>query len=462
MLSEPIPKLEQSTSILCANLGKCFQVYDNPKARLKQALWQKRRQYYREFWAIKDISLEVKRGETVGIVGPNGSGKSTLLQIICGTLTPTTGIAATQGRISALLELGSGFNPDFTGRENIYLNASILGLTTHEIEQQLDEILSFADIGNFIEQPVKTYSSGMAIRLAFAIAINIKPDILVVDEALSVGDERFQRKCFSKIESIRDSGTAILFVSHSASAITDLCDRAVLLDSGMLLAAGEPKQVVGWYQKLLYSTTETRTEILSEIGSENLANDYDLSQANESNISLPFTKKVGAEDKSLPLESYDPSLRPTSTIGYHPNGAIIKEVFITSLHNKSLNTLLSGSKYLFRYSIEFTRSAKNISYGMLIKTMNGVELGGYNTRLPGKTSVISANEGDKHVAEFEFCCRLNPGTYFLNAGIYGDIGGGETCLHRILDCLMFRVAAPEDSCATSIINFSILPNIQVI
>lgn len=221
--------------------------------------------YYKEFWALKDVSFEVKKGETVGIIGRNGSGKSTLLQMICGTLSPTGGSVETRGRIAALLELGSGFNPEFTGRKNVYMNAAVLGLSPEEVDARFDDIAACADIGQFIEQPVKTYSSGMVVRLAFAVAINVEPEILIVDEALSVGDELFQRKCFSRIETIKNNGATILFVSHSGGTIVELCDRAVLMDSGEKLAVGVPKQIVGHYQKLLYAPADKHESIREQI-----------------------------------------------------------------------------------------------------------------------------------------------------------------------------------------------------
>ena len=258
----------KDTTIACENLGKCYKIYDTQQARLKQIIAGKKKVYYKEFWANKNISLEIRRGEAVGIVGSNGSGKSTFLQMICGTLTPTTGTVTTKGRLSALLELGAGFNPEFSGMENIYLNSSILGMTKGETKNELENILSFADIGDFINQPVKSYSSGMQIRLAFSIAINVKPEILIVDEALAVGDERFQRKCYSKIESLRENGATIMFVSHSASAIVDLCDRAIMMSSGEVIADGEPKKIIHYYQKLLYAPEPKKINIRNEIISE--------------------------------------------------------------------------------------------------------------------------------------------------------------------------------------------------
>lgn len=227
-------------AIKVSNLSKCYQIYDKPQDRLKQGLWRGRKQFYREFWALRDVSFEVNRGETVGVIGRNGSGKSTLLQMICGTLTPTTGEIEVNGRVAALLELGAGFNPEFTGRENVYLNAAIMGLSQQEIERRFDAIAAFADIGEFIEQPVKTYSSGMYVRLAFAVATSVEPDILIVDEALSVGDIAFQNKCMMRIKKLKDQGTNVLFVSHDLSTLQMICDRVIWLHDGLVMAIGDP------------------------------------------------------------------------------------------------------------------------------------------------------------------------------------------------------------------------------
>jgi ABC-type polysaccharide/polyol phosphate transport system ATPase subunit len=229
--------------IQVVNLGKCYRIYDSPKDRLKQALWRGRRQYYREFWALRNISLEVRRGETLGIIGRNGSGKSTLLQMICGTLTPTEGALQTHGRVAALLELGSGFNPEFTGRENVAINARLLGLSEKEVDEKFDEIVEFSEIGQFIDQPVKTYSSGMFVRVAFAIASHSDPDILIVDEALSVGDFAFQNKCITRIKQLRDKGMTLIFVSHDLSTLQLICNRAIWIHEGQLKAVGDPVQI---------------------------------------------------------------------------------------------------------------------------------------------------------------------------------------------------------------------------
>ena len=235
------------------NVGKCYHIYDRPQDRLKQMLWRGRRCYYREFWALRDISFTVRRGETVGVIGRNGSGKSTLLKLLCGTLTTTTGAVTVCGRVAALLELGTGFNPEFTGRENVYLNAAILGLDDGEVEHYLPEILAFADIGEFIDQPVKTYSSGMAVRLAFAVAAHVRADILIIDEALAVGDVFFVQKCMRFLRKFQEHGT-LFFVSHDTAAVINLCDRVLWLEQGQLREAGSAKEVCEHYLAKLFQT----------------------------------------------------------------------------------------------------------------------------------------------------------------------------------------------------------------
>lgn len=241
--------------IAARDVGKMYRLYDRPQDRLKEQLfWRFGKSYGHEFWALQGMSLDVQQGEALGIIGRNGSGKSTLLQIIAGTLNPTCGVVTVRGRVAALLELGSGFNPEFTGRENVYLNGAIIGLSRNDINQKFREILAFADIGQFIDQPVKTYSSGMVVRLAFAVQVAVAPEILIVDEALSVGDVFFQQKCFAKIREILAGGTTLLFVSHDMAAVLNVCSRALLLGAGRILHMGQPEEVVSRY----YSTIGTR------------------------------------------------------------------------------------------------------------------------------------------------------------------------------------------------------------
>lgn len=234
-------------AIRVENLSKCYQIYEHPRDRLLQMLARSRKQYFREFWALRDVSFEVRKGETVGIIGRNGSGKSTLLQMVCGTLSPSSGAVRTNGRVSALLELGSGFNPEFTGRENIYMNGSVLGLTEADIAARYEEIVTFAEIGDFIDQPVKTYSSGMVVRLAFAVSVYVDPDILVVDEALAVGDAAFQYKCLDRLKQMSQSGVTLLFVSHDIGMVQNFCDRAIYLHNGEIKAQGASDNLAELY-----------------------------------------------------------------------------------------------------------------------------------------------------------------------------------------------------------------------
>ncbi|ABO56202.1 ABC transporter ATP-binding protein [Azospira oryzae] len=457
--------MSSEIAIKVENLSKCYQVYEQPRDRLKQftlprlqtALGQRPKQYFREFWALRDVSFEVKRGETVGIIGRNGSGKSTLLQMICGTLNPTGGSIQAQGRIAALLELGSGFNPEFTGRENVYLNAAVLGLSSAEIDRRFDEIVAFADIGDFINQPVKTFSSGMMVRLAFSVAINVEPQILVVDEALSVGDELFQRKCFSRIEAMRKAGVTILFVSHSGGTVVELCDRAVLLDSGELLAMGRPKQIVGRYQKLLYAPAEKREYLRNEIRRDSdsgVTNKPDKLSEVSSQLQIPGT----IESQDLP-DSYDPALRPLSTIAYASYGAVIHDPAIYTLDGQCVNNLTRGKTYRYRYRVSFEHAASNVRFGMLIKTTSGVELGGAASASSNRTSLPYVSAGSEYVIQFDFCCRLNAGVYFLNAGVTGEVNGSETYLHRLIDVAMFRVISESENRATGIVDFSCTPSV---
>jgi lipopolysaccharide transport system ATP-binding protein len=258
-------------AIKVENLSKCYHVYDKPRDRLLQMLSFGRKHYFREFWALRDVSFEIKKGETVGIIGRNGSGKSTLLQMICGTLNPTGGNILINGRIAALLELGSGFNADFTGRENVYLNGTLLGLSKEEVDKRFSDIEAFAEIGDFIDQPVKTYSSGMFVRLAFAIQANVDPDILIIDEALAVGDTYFVHRCMLRINELQKSGTTILFVSHDANAVRNLCSRAIWLLDGNVQGEGDSSEIVDNYLANLFGHDIVSTKDLISLASDKVS-----------------------------------------------------------------------------------------------------------------------------------------------------------------------------------------------
>lgn len=431
------------------NVSKCFKRYSHPAGRLKDLLFPQH-STADEFWALQNINLEIPKGETWGLVGRNGSGKSTLLQILVGTLTATTGTVEVAGRISALLELGSGFNPEFTGRQNVFFNGKILGLDQAEIEAKFDQIASFADIGDFIDQPVKTYSSGMFVRLAFAVATSVEPDILVVDEALAVGDEVFQRKCFARIESIQDRGGTILFVSHSASSIIELCNQAILMDQGELLLQGEPKFIVFKYHKLIYAP-ENKLEAIRN----SIKNIYHASSNNNSQQKQEFSKfNTLKTPTQVSEDAYDPNLVPKSTLSYIARGAKIQSPHLKNQEGKQVNLINRGKAYIYSYTVEFSEAAYNVRFGMLIKTISGVELGGGVSHLPEDAIEIVTPRTIMQV-DFKFNCYLLPGVYFLNAGVVGLIDGQESYLHRCLDVAMFRVQAETELLATAIVDFGI-------
>ncbi|MCG9555987.1 ABC transporter ATP-binding protein [Vibrio kanaloae] len=464
---------DDNVAIRVDGVSKVFQIYDNPKNRLKQAIYPKiqralrlgEHKYYNEFSALDNVSFEIRKGETVGIVGRNGSGKSTILQIICGTLSQTAGIVETNGRVAALLELGSGFNPEFTGRENVFMNAAILGLTKEETKNRFDSIVSFADIGTFIDQPVKSYSSGMVVRLAFAVSINVAPEILVIDEALSVGDEKFQRKCFSRLEELKRRGTTILFVSHSGPQVIELCDRAILMDYGEKLIEGNSKEVIGHYQRLLYATEDKSPSIRADIVELSKAKSGDVEELDLDNTSSAVTEiqQANMSDSSRKKESmedcFDENLKPTSTIAYEPNGAVISAPYIYSKDGRKVNNLIPREKYVYRYRVRFTKSAENVRFGMLIKTLSGLELGGAHTANSFIEAIPTVKKGETYIVEFAFNCNVTQGVYFMNAGAVGTVDGEETHLHRLLDVQMFRVLPSMENLSTAIVDFGCVPNI---
>lgn len=440
--------MSSDVAIVVRALGKAYPVYAKPHHRLLQMFSRDKRRWFREFHALQSLDLEVRRGETLGIVGRNGSGKSTLLQLICGTLSPSTGSVQVNGRIAALLELGAGFNPEFTGRENVFLNGSILGLTRAEVERRFDAIAAFADIGEFIEQPVKTYSSGMYVRLAFAVAINVDPDILVIDEALSVGDEGFQRKCFARIEAIRERGATVLFVSHSAGTVVDLCDRAVLLDQGELIAEGAPRHVVAQYQRMLHAPAERAARIRAELASNRASDVAPLG---------PTAGPVHAVD--APREAYwEEGLVSPVAVAYENRGADLEDPHLETRDGRRVNVLVPGDTYRFVYRIRLSRSLAGARCGMMIRTKTGIDLGGCVS--DGDPAAI-VEAGSVLDVRLGFRCTLSAGTYFLNAGIVARLGEGEEFVNRWVDVGMFRVMSDARSRATGLVDFDVSPQMSV-
>lgn len=431
------------------NVSKTFEIYKRPSDRLKQIIWGKRRKFYEEFQALRNIDLDICRGETVGVVGRNGAGKSTLLQIICGTLSHSAGHVKTNGRIVALT-LGSGFNPEFSGHENIFMNGTILGLTRKEITAQYDSILQFADIGRFIHRPVKCYSSGMKSRLAFAVAIHVNPDILIVDETLSVGDEAFRRKCFARLEEFRQQGKTILFVSHAAGQIVSLCDRAILIDGGEKLLDGFPRVVMNYYHQLMSVPAHQALEIRDQIIAiaPNVAEESLLpkQQADSSAIEPPnnLMEQNGHEKTNKQLakntnvaevtDLFDPNLKPKSTVAHAGDTAEISNVQIFNQQNKLVNVLCFGKQYTCRYSVKVKGLVDELYCGISIKTTNGIQISGVLSQSISYVSVDSILD-----VSFDFHAILKPGNYFLNAKVVGKANGQRKILHRIFDAAMFRI-----------------------
>ena len=438
------------------NVTKTYRLYDNQADRVKEAFHPFRKKYHHNFNALNNVTFNVKKGETVGIVGRNGSGKSTLLQIICGILHPTSGRVDVNGKVSALLELGAGFNPEFSGYHNVYINGSILGLARDEIDARFDEIVAFADIGDFIHQPVKSYSSGMIVRLAFAVAINIEPDILIVDEALAVGDEAFQRKCFARLKKIQESGGTILFVSHGATTIVELCNRALLLDQGELLISGSPKQVISHYHKMIFAPA-TKIEDMKKKWRLNpnrfnlvADDDTDENENLEPDGELNRIEHEAIDDFSQ-KSFFVPDMKPKSTVYYEKRGAVIENPHITTLDGRQVNVLANNGEYVFTYAVYFDRPAFHVRFGMLIKTVSGLEIGGH-VSAPVGAGIEHIDNGTRWRIRFGFRCLLNPGVYFLNAGVLASIGETEVFLDRNIDVVMFRVQEEPGFTSTAIVD----------
>ena len=443
-------------------LSKIYRIWNSPSSRLKAPLLKKfgrfipklflpksikigsdvnaENRYYTDFEALNDVSFDVLKGQAVGIVGRNGSGKSTLLQLICGTLTPTTGSVEIKGRIAALLELGSGFNPEFTGVENIYLNGAVLGLSKKQMDDRFEGILNFAGIGPFIHQPIKTYSSGMAVRLAFAVQVSVDPDILIVDEALAVGDEAFQQKCFRRIQELQKNGTTILFVSHDSGSVISLCDHAVMLRNGKVFIAGTPKSVVTTYQKSLANDTESDDILLSDFNRieapARKATGIEVDQKDQSIEMVEKTAGSTVSDDSY----FDPSLLSDTLVEYSNNGAQIENATIINGDAEIVNVLRHGSTYKLSFDTFFSEDEVGVNIGCKVKTLKGIELCGTNTGLISKRD--EEVEKDKHyTTSFQFTCHLLPGTYSINVGVSCLKDGEDRFMTRIVDVLLFRVSS---------------------
>lgn len=401
------------TAISVNDVSKLYKLYDKPSDRLKESLGLSRKKKYKEHYALKNVSFEVKRGETVGIIGTNGSGKSTMLKIITGVLNPTAGQVTINGRISALLELGAGFNMEYTGLENVYLNGTMIGFSREEIDAKLDEILRFADIGDFIHQPVKTYSSGMFVRLAFAVAINIDPEILIVDEALSVGDVFFQAKCYKKFEEFKKLGKTILFVSHDLGSVAKYCDRVVLLNQGKKLSEGEPKPIIDMYKKVL-------------------VNQLDSAGAD-----------VGEEQ--MEIDNWKEKLKRNPNCEEYGNGmATIVDYAIIDDAKAITDSISKGSEFTIKFRVLFHSNIENPIFAFTIKDLKGTEITGTNTMYE-RIYVDKVKPGDVKTVTFRQEMNLQGGEYLLSLGCTGYILDEFQVFHRLYDVCNITVISDKNS-----------------
>lgn len=422
--------LSSNIAIHLDNVQKTYKLFARPLHRVAEALLPNSSgKYHQEFHALKGISFTVGKGQTFGIIGENGSGKSTLLQVICGILQPTFGQVDVNGRISALLELGAGFNPEFTGRENVFLNGAILGVERHVMEKTLDDILAFADIGAFIDQPVKTYSSGMYVRLAFAVAINVNPDILIVDEALSVGDTSFQAKCFAKFKEFQDKGATILFVTHSMDLITRYCDNALLLEHGQIVKSGPAKEVVDEYNRRIVNCSETSSDTNepAQIDANDNEKEEIVTQINDHMLESELAYQLNPNENR-----------------YGNGKAEIVEMGIYSLQNSTKHSFVHGEIYKFWFKTLFHEELNNPITAYTIKDVKGFDLTGTNT-LFQDIDIGTVKAGDVLLTEFEHKMMLNPGGYLLSFGCAGFQNGEYVVYDRRYDVITFEVISDKSS-----------------
>lgn len=430
-------------AVRISNLSKRYEIYSTPSGRLKQFLLPRFQRllgrpstsYFREFWALKNVSLEVKKGETVGVIGRNGGGKSTLLQLVCGTLYPTSGSIETHGRVAALLELGSGFNPEFTGRENVYLNASVLGLKRDEIDGLFGDIAAFADIGEFIEQPVKTYSSGMMVRLAFAVIAHVDADILVIDEALAVGDAFFTLKCMRFLRKFMETKT-VLFVSHDTASIKSLCSRVVWLEKGEIVEEGSPKEVSDLYLKAFYeaqqgqsTASRTKTEQPPEIKA-----------ITKKDQRLKFSNQ-NALRNDIQLFDFD-----SEAPSFGKGGASIVDVTLTDNENNPLSWVVGGEEVCLHITVDTFAQLDSPIVGFYISDKLGQHIFGENTYFSNMPDPLLTRAGQRIIAKFEFSMpRLAKGVYSIGAAIADGTQEEHVQHHWVYDAVAFSSTSSDVS-----------------
>ena len=416
--------MDKNLAISVQGVSKIYKLYDKPIDRLKEAVSLTHKSYHRDFFALSDISFDVKKGETVGIIGTNGSGKSTILKIITGVLSPTTGTAEVSGNISALLELGAGFNSEYTGLENIYMNGTMMGFSRQEMERRMDDILRFADIGDFVNQPVKTYSSGMFVRLAFALAINVDPEILIVDEALSVGDVFFQAKCYRRMEEMMKNGTTILMVSHDMGSIIKYCDKVVLLNRGHFVAQGEAGKMVDLYKKILANQTDELAEALIEEKKEALG--------------LPVEATV-SDKRMKDRMNLNPEVQE-----YGDGRASFEDFGTLDARGNVTNLLLKGEMFTIRERIRFHAPIENPIFTYTLRDKKGTDITGTNTLFEG-TEIKPVKDGDVYTVSFRQKMNLQGGEYLLSMSCTGYENGEHVVYHRLYNVLSLTVISNKNT-----------------
>ena len=454
--------MEKDTAIEVKNLTKIYKLYDKPIDRLKDSLGLARKNRYKEHLALNNVNLTVKKGETVGIIGTNGSGKSTILKIITGVLSPSSGEVSVDGHISALLELGAGFNMEYNGIDNIYLNGMMIGFSEEEITKRLDSILEFADIGDYVYQPVKTYSSGMFVRLAFAVAINIDPEILIVDEALSVGDVFFQAKCYHKFEEFKKQGKTILFVSHDLSSISKYCDRAVLLNQGVLLGEGTPKKMIDIYKQVLVgqyplpSAGDTQNLLDDEQIREAAAKASDKSESKAgSDNKTESGKKTKTDKKAETGKSDDKTAKSDNAAGktaatnpdtleYGDGAASIEEYYVTDDRGTRTNSIIKGSEFTVHMKVRFKQDVAAPIFAFTFKNIMGIEITGTNSMVE-KAFLDPVSAGDVKEISFTQKMTLQGGEYLISFGVTGFEQNDFTVYHRLYDALNITVVSDKNT-----------------
>ncbi len=408
---------EKKVAIQINDLEKVYKLYDRPSDRMKEALGLSRKKRYKEHYALKGVDLTVYQGETVGIIGTNGSGKSTILKIITGVLNPSHGEVQVNGRISALLELGAGFNMEYNGIENVYLNGTMIGFSKKEIDAKMDAILEFADIGDYVYQPVKTYSSGMFVRLAFAVAINIEPEILIVDEALSVGDVFFQAKCYHKFDEFKEMGKTILFVSHDLSSISKYCDRVVLLNQGEKLGEGTPKEMIDVYKQVLVGQYEVVEDAME--------------------------RSAGNQEIGESLGNGNGNINP-DLLEYGTKEAMIEEYFVTDDKENRVSAIMKGHVFTIHMKVRFATDIAAPIFAFTIKNSKGTEITGTNT-MAEKAFLQGVEAGTVKEITFKQRMDLQGGEYLLSLGVTGFEKDEFQVYHRLYDVINITVISDKDT-----------------